>query len=64
MNLGTAVFTTEPFWQCGEGLEGREGACRGIEAVGGYAAALLVGDINDIFLGVENEVAWAHAGFG
>ena len=43
--------------QGGDGLEGAQRSKRGVEVVGGYAASLLVGDVQRIQRRVEAEVA-------
>src|SRR5215813_132109 len=57
LNLEAGVAYLVPWKQGGDSLEGAQGASGGVEVVPGDTRALLVGEIEDVFAGMEAEVA-------
>src|SRR5919106_888411 len=57
LNLGAGVALLIPVRQCGDGLKGTQGAISCVQVVPAYATALLVGEVENIHVGVETEVA-------
>ncbi|MCH8136836.1 MAG: hypothetical protein IIB77_12725, partial [Proteobacteria bacterium] len=59
LDLGAGVLAIVPLGQRGHGLDGVQTALVRVEAVDGYAVALLIGGIDDVLARMETDMAGA-----